>query len=61
MEQVLTGLPLNTALMYLDDVLVAGKTFSDQLSHLRSVLRVVAQESRFEPGTREMFLVLEES
>jgi hypothetical protein len=39
MEQVLTGLPLNTALIYLDDVLVAGKTFLDQLSHLRSVLQ----------------------
>ena len=39
MEQVLTGLPLNMALIYLDDVLVAGKTFSDQLSHLCSVLQ----------------------
>ena len=39
MEQVLTGLPWNTALIYLDDILVAGKTFLDQLSHLRSVLQ----------------------
>ena len=40
MEQVLTGLPWNyTALIYLDDILVAGKTFLDQLSHLHSVLQ----------------------
>ena len=39
MEQVLTGLPLNTALIYLDDVLVAGRSFSDQLMHLHSVLQ----------------------
>lgn len=28
MEQVLAGLPLTTALIYLDDVLVAGRSFS---------------------------------
>ena len=39
MEQVLMGLPWNTALIYLDDIRVAGKTFLDQLSHLRSVLQ----------------------
>ena len=39
MEQVLTGFLLNTALIYLDDILVAGKTFSDQLLYLRSVLQ----------------------
>ena len=39
MEQVLTGLPLTTALIYLDDVLVAGRSLSDQLSHLRTVLQ----------------------
>ena len=39
MEQVLTGLPLTTALIYLDDVLVAGRSLSDQLSHLHTVLQ----------------------
>ena len=29
MEQVLAGLPLSTALVYLDDVLVAGRNFAD--------------------------------
>ena len=38
MEQVLAGLPLNTALIYLDDVLVAGRSFSEQIAHLRVVL-----------------------
>ena len=39
MEQVLTGLLLTTALIYLDDVLVAGRSLSDQLPHLRTVLQ----------------------
>ena len=36
---MLTGIPLNTAIIYLDDMLITGKTFSDQLSHLRSLLQ----------------------
>ena len=39
MEQVLAGLPFNTALIYLDDVLVAGRTFPDHISNLRIVLQ----------------------
>ena len=31
MEQVLAGLPLSTTLVYLDDVLVAGRSFADQM------------------------------
>ena len=38
MEQVLSGLPLDVALVYIDDILVPGKTFDDQLSNLRTVL-----------------------
>lgn len=47
MEQVLAGLPLSTALVYCDDVLVAGRSFVDQMANLRAVLQ------RF----RGMFLV----
>ena len=39
MEQVLAGLPLSTALVYLDDVLVAGRDFADQMVNLRTVLQ----------------------
>ena len=39
MEQVLSGLPLSTALVYLDDVLVAGRSFADQMANLRAVLQ----------------------
>ena len=36
-EQVLAGLPLNTALIYLDDVLVAGCSFAEHMANLRVV------------------------
>ena len=39
MEQVLAGLPFNTALINLDDVLVAGRTFPEHISNLRIVLQ----------------------
>ncbi len=39
MEQVLAGLPLMTAMIYLDDILVPAKCFSDQISNLRLVLQ----------------------
>ena len=39
MEQVLAGLPLNTALIYLDDVLVAGRTFAEHIANLRVVFQ----------------------
>ena len=37
MEQVLAGLPITVALVYLDDVLVPGVCFIDHLSNLRQV------------------------
>jgi len=37
MEQVLAGLPLSIALVYLDDILAPGHSFSHQLSNLRKV------------------------
>ena len=39
MEQVLAGLPINTALIYLDDVLVAGRSFAEHMANLRVVLQ----------------------
>ena len=39
MEQVLAGLPLNTALIYLDDVLVAGRCLAEHIDNLRVVLQ----------------------
>ena len=39
MKQVLAGLPLSTALIYLDDVLVAGRSFVDQMVNPRAVLQ----------------------
>ena len=37
MEQVLAGLPLHVCLVYLDDILVPGKTFEEELANLRKV------------------------
>ena len=39
MEQVLAGLPLSTALVYLDDILVAGRSFANQMANLRVVMQ----------------------
>ena len=39
MEQVLSGLPLSVALVYIDDILVPGKTFQDHLSNLCTVFQ----------------------
>ena len=39
MEQVLSGLPLTTAPVYLDDVRVPARTFNDQISNLRQVFQ----------------------
>ena len=38
MEQVLQGLPTQVCLIYLDDILITGKSFVDHLSNLRQVL-----------------------
>ena len=39
MEQVLANLPLQTALVYLDDILIPGRTFSHHLANLRTVFQ----------------------
>ena len=38
MEKVLAGLPLTVCLVYLDDILVPGRTFEDHIKNLRVVL-----------------------
>ena len=38
MEQVLSGMELYTALVYLDHILVHAKSFAEHLQHLRLVL-----------------------
>ncbi|CAB4012519.1 Retrovirus-related Pol poly from transposon, partial [Paramuricea clavata] len=37
MDHVLAGLPWNICLVYLDDIIVHGRTFSEQLENLRKV------------------------
>jgi len=37
MEQVLIGLPMSVALVYLDDIIVPGHSFSQQIANLRQV------------------------
>ena len=39
MEQVLAGLPLHVCLIYLDDILVAGRSVEQHTKHLRQVLQ----------------------
>ena len=39
MEQVLAGLPTTIALLYLDDILVPGRTFDQQIANLRMVFQ----------------------
>lgn len=39
MDVVLTGLQWSTCLVYIDDVVIMGKTFEEHLQHLRKVLQ----------------------
>ena len=43
MEQGLRGLPLDVCLIYLDDILVPGKSFDDQLNNLHVVFQRLRQ------------------
>ena len=43
MEQVLSGLPLSVALVYIDVILVPGKTLNDHLKNLRTVLQCIQE------------------
>ena len=39
MDRVLAGLPPETAMVYIDDILVAGQTFQEQLDNLEQVFQ----------------------
>ena len=39
MEQVVAGLPTTVALLYLDDILVPGRTFQQQIDNLQTVFQ----------------------
>ena len=43
MEQVLLGLPLSVALVYIDDILVPGKIFDDHLTNLCTVFQCIRE------------------
>ena len=45
MEQVLASLPLQTALVYLDDILIPGRTFSHYLANLHAVFQYVRHQA----------------
>lgn len=56
MEAVLSGLHWRTLLVYLDDVIVFGKTFDDELNRLREVLqRMRAANLKLNPKKCNLF------
>ena len=56
MEQVLIGLPVSVALVYLDDILVPAHTFSQQIAHLRMVFaRLANAKLKLSPGKCALF------
>ena len=55
MEQVLVGLPISVALVYLDDILVPGHSFHQQLANLRLVLKRL-REAKLKLSTKKCAL-----
>ena len=56
MEQILTGLPLTVCLVYLDDILVPGRTFEQQIENLRTVfLRLKEAKLKLAPKKCSLF------
>lgn len=56
MEQVLAGLPLTVCLVYLDDILVPGRTFEQELENLRMVfLRLKEAKLKLAPKKCSLF------
>ncbi len=58
MEQILTGLPLTVCLVYLDDILVPGRTFEQQIGNLRTVF--MRQEAKLKLAPKKCSLFREE-
>ena len=56
MEQILTGLPLAVCLVYLDDILVPGRTFEQQIGNLRTVfMRLKEAKLKLAPKKCSLF------
>ena len=56
MEQILTGLPLAVCLVYLDDILVPGRTFEQQIGNLRMVfMRLKEAKLKLAPKKCSLF------
>ena len=56
MEQVLAGLPPNVALVYIDDIIVSGHSFQDQLTNLRLVFKKLqSAHLKLSPKKCELF------
>lgn len=56
MELVLAGLQWKSCLVYLDDVIIVGKTFSEHLHNLRGVLNRIREASlKLKPATFALY------
>ncbi len=56
MEQVLAGLPLGVAMLYLDDILVPGQSFAHEIANLRLVFqRLQKAKLKLSPGKCSLF------
>ena len=56
MEQVLAGLPLSVSLIYLDDILVPGRTFEEEVHNLQLVFdRLQAAGLKLSPKKCSLF------
>ena len=56
-EQVLSGLPTTIAPLYLDDILVPGRTFNQQIENLRTVFNSEVESRKTEVESKEMHSV----
>jgi hypothetical protein len=56
MEQMLAGLPWRVAMVYIDDILVSGRTFEEHLCNVRMVLeRLREAKLKLSPGKCYLF------
>ena len=56
MKLILSGLRLETCVIYLDDVIVYGKTFAEELEHLEEVFsRFKSAELKLKQGKHVLF------
>ena len=56
MDRVLSGLPTNVALVYIDDILVSGHSFQEHLTNLKTVFkRLQAARLKLAPNKCQLF------